>query len=120
MNDIKELKGKTIIDIKTEETYIIFTCSDGSVYKMYHYQDCCEIVVIDDIWGDLKTLLNSPITYAEKSMSHEDIKPNINIIDSSVTWTFYKLATINGWVDIRWFGTSNGYYSEEVDFEKID
>ena len=51
----------------------------------------------------------NPIEVAGKEMYHDD----------SFTWTFYKLATIKGYVTIRWYGTSNGYYSEEVDFEKV-
>src|SRR5689334_21868990 len=88
---------------------------------MYHQQDCCESVRIEDIIGNLDDLLNSPILMADEVFSGEnpEDKQDIHIYDESYTWTFYKLATIKGYVTIRWYGESNGYYSETVDFIKI-
>lgn len=107
--DFKELKGKIFIDVDIYNNDKIVFKSPSETIVMYHNQECCESVTIDDINGDLETLINTPILYAEES-SYNELDNNYE----SCTWTFYKIATINGWVDIRWHGVSNGYYSERV------
>lgn len=112
------LKGKTITSIYGAvkgSDEIIFNCSDGSQYRLLHYQDCCESVEIEDICGDINDLIGSPILIADEVENNNYGNPRSEY-DESFTWTFYKLATIYGYVDIRWYGTSNGYYSERVDF----
>ena len=115
----EELKGKTITKIEGMEKdsgCVEFFCSDGTKYIMYHEQDCCESVYLEDVCGDVKDLLNSPILLAEEVKNADG--PALDKYDESWTWTFYKLATIKGTVTLRWYGASNGYYSEEVDFHK--
>lgn len=112
-----ELLGKTLIEIDVSrgdgDDIITFFCSDGDKFTMYHQQDCCECVDIKDIVGDVEDLINSPILRAEE-------RTEINEYGDyeSSTATFYELATIKGSVTISWLGTSNGYYSESVDFKK--
>lgn len=38
----------------------------------------------------------------------------------SYTWTFYRLQTTRGLVVMRWYGESNGYYSESVEFAEVE
>jgi hypothetical protein len=111
---ITELLNKVFFKITKEYDRILFYSTDGNIYSMHHDQDCCENVTIDDINGDLDDLLHNPILIASEESNSDDSGKY-----DSATWTFYKLATIKGYVDIRWFGESNGYYSESVDIALI-
>jgi hypothetical protein len=89
-----------------------FLLDDARIIKFEHVQDCCESVGIEDIVGDLLDLIGEPLLLAEES-SNDDPPPRP--CDDSWTWTFYRFRTHLGSVDVRWFGSSNGYYSESVD-----
>ena len=112
---VNVLKGKTLTSLKNEGDELIFETADGETYRMYHEQDCCERVRIEDIVGDLEDLVGSEILMAEEV---EGESPADFEAYESYTWTFYKFATRKGYVDIRWLGESNGYYSESVSFIK--
>jgi len=85
-------------------------------YVFFHHQDCCESVYIESIVGDIEDLVNTPILTAEESTGDTPADSNAKPYES-YTWTFYKFATFKGYVDIRWLGESNGYYSESVSVE---
>lgn len=112
--DFSILLGKTLtaIVVNDDQTEIEITTADGERYLMYHEQDCCESVWVEDIAGDLEDLIGTPLLMAE--VTSQDGENNDEYGTS--TWTFYRAATIKGSVTIRWCGTSNGYYSEGVSF----
>ena len=113
--DFSILKSKTMVSvINKDNEELVFTTDTGEEYILRHQQDWCESVTIDDICGDLNDLVGHPILMAEEVISEENPEGVDIDYQESFTWTFYKLATIQGYVTIRWYGESNGYYSESV------
>ena len=118
--NVSEMVGKTVVGIDNLRNELRFHMEDGSYYRMYHFQDCCEDVSIEDIAGDLEDLVGSPLVRAEERTSKDfDTNPDIRR-DYTYLWTFYEFATVKGSVTVRWYGESNGYYSVSVDLEHVD
>jgi hypothetical protein len=90
--------------------------SKTNYVRFQHHQDCCESVYIEDICGDLDDLVGAPLVEAEEVSDYEGEATG----DESYTWTFYKFATRKGFVTVRWYGSSNGYYSESVSVDVVD
>lgn len=109
--NISDMVGKVFTDIivDKEDRNIIFICEEG-MYKMFHDQDCCETVYIESIVGDIVDLTHNTILGAEEVITTGEETEDYY----HSTHTFYKLKTKDGYVDIRWVGSSNGYYSERV------
>lgn len=133
--DISTLVGQTLTSVKCNDAKdeLHFVNDKGEKYVMLHQQDCCESVSIEDICGDLTDLENSVVLKAERTTS-EDRSRKEQVIrklkqingestdnyDGSQTFTFFHISTNKGTVTIRWYGSSNGYYSEDADFYKIE
>lgn len=115
-SEIGALTGLTLarVTVDTDRSEILFYSECGRMFIMVHDQDCCETVTIDDICGDITDIVGSPIVKAMESTSIGS-----DPLQDSETWTFYKIDTIKGGVTIRWYGTSNGYYSESASFYEV-
>ena len=111
-----QMLGKTFVQVSgaVGKDEMLFETAEGERFMFAHSQDCCERVDINDIVGDLQDLVGEPLLLAEEVQGVTPV--DFNEMDhESVTWTFYKFATRKGYVDVRWLGESNGYYSEGVD-----
>lgn len=116
--NFEKLKGEIIasIDGATKDSEAIeIKTESGKTFLLQHIQDCCEGVSVEDVTGDLSDLIGSPVLLAEEVESNENPEGVSKDYQDSFTWTFYKLATVKGHVTFRWYGESNGYYSESVD-----
>lgn len=112
--EIAELIGKTLKSVIAEDDVVTFIADDGGIYKLLHNQECCERVYLADVIGDLSDLVGAPVVIAEERSNYGETE-----YGDSCKWTFYEIATSKGSVTLRWIGTSNGYYSVSVSFEKI-
>ena len=110
---ITDMIGRVFVKIVSSHDELEFIDADGNRFRFFHAQDCCETVEIESIVGDLNDLLGEPMLRAEESTS---VSGDEDAYEHQ-TFTFYKFATRKGYVDVRWVGSSNGYYSDSVDLE---
>ena len=105
------LQGKTCILIKGMQIgsdVVEMFFDDFTHVRMFHEQDCCENVRVEDVVGDINDILGRELKLSEVVTNHNDLEYG------SSTDTWYKFVTMEGAVTLRWLGTSNGYYSERV------
>ena len=92
--------------------FILFELESGLFGLLYHEQNCCEDVYIADVVGELGDLENTILWDARFDQGETGSESDYE----SFTWTFVNLQSDKGHVQIRFYGVSNGYYSEEPDF----
>ncbi len=109
-----QMLGKTFVQVtgSVDSDEMMFETANGERFMFAHQQDCCETVSINDIVGDLQDLCGEPLLISEEVKGATE--PDEEHYES-YTYTFYKFATRKGYVDVRWLGESNGYYSESVE-----
>lgn len=115
---VAAMVGETLTDIQgltVGSESVTFTTASGRTFRMYHEDDCCESVNLNEIIGDAADIIGAPLLMAEEATNEAD-PGRPDEYSESWTWTFYKFGTIKGYVTLRWLGESNGYYSESVTF----
>jgi hypothetical protein len=126
--NFSKLNGATIHKIEgcTQGSDRILFYTSVGIFQMMHHYNCCESVDVEDVCGDPNDIVDALVVKAEESSS-ENVEVGVAVPEGwnpewkpeSYTWTYYRLITTKGDLDIRWFGSSNGYYSERVNFEQI-
>ena len=123
LDDVKRnlATGITRVDgYMKDSAELHFYCKNGSVVVFYHEQDCCESVWLEDSDGLVSGFdIFTDCDWCEVEEITEN-RGKLEEWDESFTWTFYKFRTNKGYDTVRWYGTSNGYYSESVDFKILE
>ena len=118
VNELHDMIGRTMVSVTGEigDDHMTFHADNGDQFQFWYEHDCCASCTVNDIAGDIADLVGSPIVLAEE-VSSEGTPPHCDgYTPDSYTWTFYRFATVKGTVTVRWFGESNGYYSESVSY----
>jgi hypothetical protein len=115
LNAVEDLKGLFAIYSEDDGDFHLLL-ADGRRCRLHNSEegtgnDCS--VWLEDVSGTLEDLVASEILQAEECTGESGPDKG----DESFTWTFYRFATRKGAVTLRFYGTSNGYYSESASFE---
>lgn len=127
--DISVLVGLTLtaIDAKRDDedgdiVELWFRTECGRTFRMFHEQDCCETVYLNDCGGcSIEDVVGDTILHAETASTQGDevMQKFFSEGGERHLWTFYKISTVFTSLTLRWLGSSNGYYAEDVSFVEV-
>ncbi len=109
----------TYIDIDDGNNEIMLTTASNRTIRIYHIQDCCESVRIEDTQGNWHELIGKVIVEASEDVEPQGDPPPTTKYPDSWTRTTLTFRVNGATVISRWIGESNGYYSESVDIEDV-
>lgn len=93
-----ELLGKTPIKVEKVDDENLYFEFEDCIYLMHHWGDCCEIVEIEDICGDLQDLVGTPILLQRKAQTVKITQKMKNGIfhshGHSINWQLRKVMLI--------------------------
>lgn len=99
---IEALQGLTLRRCVRDGNEIYLYADNGLSFSLGNPSDA----EIEDICGELEWLVGSPITMAEQEESSRDRGDGYE----DMAWYYYKLATVKGYVTVR-FACTDGYYA---------
>lgn len=114
---ISDIVGEVLAYIDTDESNseILLTTASGRRFKIHHVQSCCESVRLIRVDGQFITLVGHVlIEVCREENARYDFERN--------TWTMATALTFRvdgSTVVSRWFGESNGMYSESIDITEL-
>lgn len=115
-----ELKGEVVSGVFSGgiglEDAVLITFESGLVVGMWHKQDCCEYVYLEDVTGNPQDLVGGEVVVCEvryEDASDDEDSSGWSSGDSD--WSFLEIRTTKGDCTFRWYGSSNGYYSTTAD-----
>ena len=112
---VQHLIGRVIksVEVGKSEGRVKFYLKDGTALAIWHEHDCSDCVYLEDIIGidtvtqlTGETVLDAYVSYRVGEHDKDSTWGRFSV------WVFLMLRTNNYSVVFRWYGTSNGYYSE--------
>lgn len=115
LDSFERLAGQEVAAVHQGDEWVDIRFTNGFKACFYHDQDCCERVRLEDVIGDLQSLVGKTIASVAKSYDEPESEEDRRYYDDSHTWSVFTIETTDGTtVVMEWLGESNGYYSEDV------
>ena len=105
------LQGSVLLSFEKLDDRVSFITDKGK-FTLISFESWCGNdcdVSLEDIDVDISRLFNEEIVLAEETIDSND---------ENASYSFYKLRTNNDSVTLRFYGRSNGYYSESMSLYK--